>query len=712
MKCLLPCIVKATMITISFLFFYPLLYSQTNGNQNFRITGKVTDANNQAIQGVNLVEKGTTNGAATDANGIFSLSIRDRSGTVIVTAVGYEAREIDVNGVSDLAIKLTSEAQALERIVVVGYGTQKKKELTSAITSVSEREFNKGPIASSPLQLIQGKVPGLGIARANGGDPTSEIQMQMRGVSTVKGNLSPLIVIDGVPGGNLNTVAPEDIESIDILRDGSAAAVYGTRGTNGVVIITTKKGRIGLPSVQYSGYVYYEKYNNKLEVLNADDWRQIKGDFANSDNEILKNKVGSIIDYGGNTDWFDAVGQNKLSQVHNLSISGANQKTNYYASINYRDVQGLIKRSFNRILNYRLSISHSVLNDRLVFDFNMGSTFGKSRPSNYGMFTSALLRNPTFPVYNPDGTFHQEADLSGGNLVAQIYQYENDIQRNENLVITRATLKLTDALKVSVMGGMQRNNEIAGTYYYRNAYASVIGGYRDLNGEAARTTQQAIDQTLETTMTYDKLIAGSHRLNVVGGYSYQDFQTEGFGANNRNFISDANTYNNLNAGLALSDGLYRNNDIWSSKRSSKLIAFFSRAIYSFDDKYMLTAGIRREGSSKFGKNNKWGFFPAVSAGWRISQEGFMRNSNVINDLKLRVGYGVTGNQGIQEYVSLERLSTGGMMLYNGRWIAGYVPSSNPNPDLRWEKKSETNIGIDLAMYNNRLIFNQIGRAHV
>jgi len=674
--------------------------------QQKKITGTVVDAaNGEALQGVNIVIEGLPKGVVTDANGKYSIELENQDAVLVFSYIGFHTEKIAVSDRTVIDVKLSSDIQSLEEVVVVGYGTQKKKELTSAVTSVRKEDFNKGPIASSPIQLIQGKIPGLGISRSNGGDPMQEIQMQIRGVSTVMGNRSPLVVIDGVPGGNLNTIAPEDIESIDVLRDGSASAIYGTRGSNGVVIVTSKRGRTGAPVVELSSYVYYERYNNKPEVLNASEWRQLKTDFANSSNPILQNKAESIIDYGGDTDWFDAISQNKLSQVYNISISGGSQKTNYYASVNYRDIQGLLKRSFNNMINYRLALSQSALKDKLVFDLNVSNTFGKSRPSNYGMFTSAMLRNPTFPVYNTDGSFHEEADFGGGNLVAQIYQYENDIKRNENLVITKATLNVTDALKLGVSGALQRYNDIVGAYYYRNSYASVIGGFRDLNGEANRTTRQSIDRTLETTITYDKIFHDSHRVNVLGGYSYQDFENEGFGANNRNFISDAFTYNNLNAGLALSSGVYKDNDVWSSKTSSRLIAFFGRAIYSYKDKYMFTAGVRREGSSKFGKNEKWGFFPSITGGWRISEESFMKNIPFISDLKLRIGYGITGNQGIGEYVSLERLSPGGMMLFNGQWITGYSPSSNPNPNLRWEKKAETDVGIDLGLYKNRLIIN-------
>lgn len=672
--------------------------------QQKKVTGTVTNAGTgEPLQGVNILVEGSLKGVISDANGKYSIDLENQNAMLVFSYVGFLTEKVTVSDRSIIDVKLSEDILSLGEVVVVGYGTQKRKELTSAVSSVRKDDFNKGPIANSPLQLIQGRVPGLGISRANGGDPNAEIQMQIRGVSTVRGNLSPLVVIDGVPGGNLNTVAAEDIESIDVLRDGSASAIYGTRGSNGVVIVTTRRGKIGAPAVEYSGYLYYEKYNNKVEVLNAEEWRNLKTEFANSSNSILRNKAESMIDYGGNTDWFKAISQNKLSQVHNLSISGANQKTNYYAALNFRDNKGLIKRSFNNIMNYRLTLSHSILDDKLVIDFNISNTFRKSRPSNYGAYTSAMLANPTFPIYNPDGTFHEEVDIGGSNLVASIYEYENDQQRSENLIITKATLNATKALKVSILGGFQRYNDIVGTYSYR--YTSLGTVMPGRTGSAGRTTQQSIDRTLETTITYDKLIGDSHRMNIVGGYSYQDFEYEGFGASNRDFISDAFTYNNLNAGKALADGTYLANDVWSTKRSSKLIAFFARAIYSYKDKYMFTAGLRREGSSKFGNDNKWGFFPAVTGGWRISEESFLSNNPVISDLKFRVGYGITGNQGVEEYISLERLSGGGIMLYEGKWIDGYRPSSNPNPNLRWEKKSETNIGVDLGMFDNRLILN-------
>ncbi|NJK94088.1 MAG: SusC/RagA family TonB-linked outer membrane protein [Bacteroidales bacterium] len=435
----------------------------------------------------------------------------------------------------------------------------------------------------------------------------------------------------------------------------------------------------------------------------------MKTDFQNSTNQALKDKAGSIVDFGGNTDWFEEITRQALSHVHNLSISGGNEKTNYYASVNYRNLQGMVKRSYNDILNGRLSLAHLGMNDKLKFEMTLANTFRKSRPTDYGVYRQAMQRNPTLPVYNEDGTYREESGWELFNPVAQIYQNENDQQRNELMANVRGTLEIVKDLKFSVMGAIQKYNDLMGSYAYRNSFASIQGGY---SGEASRSSGQSVDRTLESVITYNKYFGGKHSLSLMAGYSYQDFMWESFGARNRYFITDALTYNNLGSGLHLQDGTFKDGDIWSNKNSSKLIAFFGRAIYSYDDKYMFTLSARREGASRFGINHKWGLFPSVTAGWRLSRENFMSGITWLSDLKLRIGYGITGNQGIFKedgsplnYASLERLAPAGMMLYNGKWIKGYGPDSNPNPDLRWEKKAETNFGIDIGVLDNRVIAN-------
>ncbi len=662
------------------------------------ISGTVTDASTgEPIPGVNVIIDGTMIGTITDTKGQYSLRVDRPDAVIVYSFIGFISRRVSVGDQQTIDVALSLDFAELNEVVVVGYGTQRRREVTSSIATVREEDFNQGAISSSPIQLIQGKIAGLAISRAHGGDPTRDVHILLRGVSTVRGDLSPLIIIDGVPGGNLNTIAPEDISSIDVLRDGSAAAIYGTRGNAGVIIISTKKGTPGRPAVSYSSYAYTESWLNKPRVLNAAEWNQMKTDFQNSGNPLLESRASSIIDYGHDTDWFNEITRRTpISNVHNLSITGGTETTSYFASVNYRDLQGFIRESNNNILNGRLSMTHSGMNDRLTVQMNLSNTLQKSNPVNYQVYRQALGRNPTLPVYNDDKSFFEIPGWEVRNPVAMLEQYENDEERIDLLANTQISYQLARGLRVSATGAMQRSNDIRGLYEARDALNSVMGGYK---GSAERSSRQWVDRTFESTINYSNVFKGFHNINAMTGYSYQDFTYEAFGASNRYFITDAFGYNNLGAGLHVPEGNYQN-DIWSTKRSNTLIAFFGRVNYSYDDRYMLSASLRNEGSSRFGKDNKWGFFPAVSAGWTISRESFMDNVVFIDDLKLRVGYGITGNQGIGDYISLQRLGSAGVMLYDGAWIPGFAPASNPNPNLRWEKKAETNIGLDIVMFKN------------
>ncbi len=691
----------------SFRVFEDNLIAITNNKpllQQQVVTGQVTDAGTgEPLPGVNIMIEGTLTGTVTNIDGNYSLTVDVPDAVLVYSFVGYVTRRVTVGEQRTIDVALSVDLAELDEVVVVGYGTQRRREVTSSIATVREEDFNRGAVSQSPLQLVQGKIAGLAISRASGGDPTAGVQMQLRGVSTVRGDASPLIIIDGVPGGNINTLAPEDIESIDVLRDGSAAAIYGTRGNAGVIIITTKKGTPGRPVVSYSAYAYTETWLNKPELLNAADWRQLRTDYANSGNPLLEGKASSIVDYGADTDWFDEITRSTpFSNVHNLSISGGSETTSYYGSVNYRDLQGFIRESNNNILNGRLAVTHSGMDDRLIVQMNLSNTFRKANPVDYGVYRQAMQRNPTLPVYNDDGSFREESGWELYNPVAQLYQVDRDQQRNELLASTQATYELMPGLRISATGALQRYNDLMGTYLHRDAFASVQGGYQ---GEASRSSGQSVDRTFESTLNYNNVFDGIHSVTALAGYSYQDFMWEAFGARNRYFITNAFSYNNLGAGLHLPDGRYRGGDVWSNKNSSTLIAFFGRVNYSYDDIYMLSASLRREGSSRFGADNKWGFFPAISAGWTLSRESFMQNVGFVSDLKLRIGYGITGNQGIPNYISLERLGAQGMMLYDGEWISGFGPVSNPNPNLRWERKAETNIGIDAAFFNNVLAVN-------
>jgi TonB-dependent starch-binding outer membrane protein SusC len=700
--CLILPVFNAVGSDANFRVFEYKLIANTNTTsavQQIVISGQVTDARTgESLPGVNVMIEGTLTGTVTNIDGQYSLTVDSPDAVLAYSYVGYSTRRITVGDQRNINVELSLDLAELDEVVVVGYGTQRRREVTSSIATVRQDDFNQGAISSSPIQLIQGKIAGLAISRAHGGDPTRDVHILLRGVSTVRGDISPLIIIDGVPGGNLSTISPEDIESIDVLRDGSAAAIYGTRGNAGVIIITTKKGSPGRPAVAYSAYAYTESWINKPRVLNAAEWNQTKMNFENSGNSLLQGRAISIVDYGHDTDWMNAITrETPFSNVHNLSITGGSETTSYFASLNYRDLQGFILKSNNNMLNGRLSLTHSGLDDKLTVQMNVSNTLRKSNPVDYQVYRQALGRNPTLPVYNEDGSFFEIPGWEVRNPVAMLEQYQRDEDRIDLLANSQFTYEIVRGLRASVTGAIQRSNDIRGVYEQRGSLNSVMGGY---NGSAQRSTRQWVDRTFESTVNYSGLFDGVHNMTAMAGYSYQDFTYEAFGAANRYFITDAFGYNNLGAGLHVPEGNFQNNDIWSDKTTSKLVAFFGRVNYSYDDRYMFSASLRNEGSSRFGNDNKWGLFPAVSAGWTISRESFMENLDFIRDLKLRVGYGITGNQGIGDYISLQRLGTAGVMLFDGKWIPGFAPASNPNPNLRWEKKAETNIGLDLALIND------------
>src|SRR5690625_826893 len=667
------------------------------------ITGRVTDAQNgEALPGVNIVVDGTTTGTTTNLNGEFELTVLAPDVTLIISFIGYQRQTIYLEGRANLDIELDLDVFTTDELVVVGYGTQRSGEVTTSIATVRSGDFNQGASTSSPMQLVQGKVAGLAISRAAGGDPTQDVHILLRGVSSVRGDNSPLIVIDGVPGGQLNTISPQDIESIDVLRDGSAAAIYGTRGNAGVIIITTKKGQAGNHSISYSGRTYTESWHNKPRVLNAQEYRNMRNVFENSGNPLLEGRASSIVDYGSDTDWFDAITRDTpISHEHFLSISGGSSQTTYYGSISFRDLQGFIKESNNNILNGRLNVTHHGLDDRLTLDVNISNTLRKGNPVNYQAYRQALGRNPTMPIYNNDGTFHEADGWEMFNPIALLEQFQRDDENRELLANTGLRFSITNGLVLSMTGAMQTRNRLQGEFESRNSWASQQGGYQ---GTASRSAAQWTDRTFESYLNYSEIFGGGHNIDAMAGYSYQDFEYESFRARNRNFLTDDFGYNNLGAGLHLSEGIYQD-DVASFKRSNKLVAFFGRVSYNFNNTYMLSASLRHEGSSRFGDGNKWGNFPAISAGWAISNESFMEDITAIDELRLRVGYGVTGNQGFDDYISLERLQRAGVMLYEGEWIPGYAPGSNPNPNLRWERKAEINMGVDLTMLDNRLRFN-------
>lgn len=658
------------------------------------VSGTVVDQNGNPLLGVTVKIKGTSSGTVTDSEGRFSLTGIPEKAVLEVSYVGYDTKEVPINGQTDIKITLNASSTGLNEVVVVGYGTQKKKAITSAITNVDAKDFNKGG-ETSPMNLIQGKVAGLTITNTERGNPNAAASIQLRGITSIDGDLAPLIVVDGIPGGNLDLLQQDDIASISVLKDGSAAAIYGTRANGGVIIVTTKKGKSGPPQFEYSTYFQHDAVAKRPDFLSASQYRAL----------IKKGIVTENNDYGATTDLYDSLlNHNNLSQYHYFSASGGSEYTNYRASIYYNDAEGIAKQNSRQEFGGRININQTGLNGKLKMDMNLASDINNANllGGSDGDFEQAVQWNPTAPIHKEDGSFFQYEGYNSYNPMSRL-AYR--IDRREQQTFSgdaRLTLDVYKGLSISGFGSYQRNN-----YNDRNFRSSDDWDQRpssDYQGLAYASKSNHLDwqKTFESTINYNTIINENHSIQALLGYSYQYASTEEFNVDNNGFTSDAYKDWDLGAGSAINNTQLPRPGMGSNKWDNTLVAFFGRLDYAYKGKYFAQLVLRHEGSSRFGANHKWGNFPAASVGWDISQEDFMKNISFVNNLKLRVGYGVTGNQGIPDYQSLVTLGTGGVYPQDGTFYQTYGPSRNPNPDLRWEKKKEWNAGVDFLLLKNRL----------
>ena len=678
---------KHKLVLLSFFLMATLCsFSQKN------IKGTVTDDKGMPLPGVTVKEQNTSNGAVTDFDGNFDLTITQTDAVLIFSFVGFETQEVSVGNQTNITVSLKENLEALSEVVVIGYGTQKRADVTSAVASVKSDEFIEGNVRDA-AQLVQGKVAGLSIS-APSGDPTVGTQIRLRGIATLNGSSAPLILVDGVPG-SLQTVAPEDIASIDVLKDGSATAIYGTRGTNGVIIITTKSaGNNMQPTIEYTGNVSFQSISNKLDFLNASELRD-KYD------EGYTFTGANLQDYGSDTDWLDEITQNSVSTIHNVLFRGGNKNSNLSASINYRNLEGIFINTNNKRYTGRIDVNHAMFDGKLKSNFNVivseqeFYTGGDGYSFNPYVFRQALIRNPTEPVKNEDGSWFERDVYFYDNPVAYLKEADGQ-NRYRNMRFTGSlAYSFTDDLTLQGLYTRKGNSNIRGYYETKNHVSTTKNG---VEGYASRGTDDYVGNYGQITLDYKKNF-DLHKITALAGYNYEDNVYEGFYATNRNFPSDAYTYNNIGLGQGLPLGQA---GMGSSKSSDKLIAFFGRVTYNYDDKYLLMASLRHEGSSRFGADNKWGNFPGISAGWRINEESFMENVDWVNNLKLRGGFGVTGINAGSSYQSLSSLNYSNYFFYNGRWIRELIPARNANPDLRWEKKEEFNIGLDFDLFGGVL----------
>ena len=661
-----------------------------------RISGTVKDAKGEALIGVSVKQAGTANGTTTNASGQFVLNA-PQGANLEFSYIGYTPQTLPAR--NGMTVTLREDNQLIDEVVVVGYGTMRRKDVTSSITTIKADDLNKG-VFTDPASMLQGKVAGLTITTT--GDPSGTPSITLRGASSLREGaaMQPYYVIDGIPGVDISMVAPDDIESIDVLRDASATAIYGSKAANGVIIITTKSGQEGRTNVSYNGYVAFDKVLGTLDMASASDLRS-------------SGLIGAEQDGGGDTDWQDEVLRTGFSHNHNVSISGGNQKTKYMGSINYMNRQGVVEKTGMNRVNARSLLSTKILNDRLDLSVGINAMQGKHKGVPMARSTGAdagksvldamNYYSPTNPVKNADGTWYESYIGSANyNPLSMIYEDNNQNEWKRMQYIAKGSLKIIEGLMWHANYSYESNQN---TYsWYQTHQTQMDKGY---DGRAHRDTYLRSNQTFETYGNYDVTFAEIHKLGLMAGYSWEERKdNDGFGVTVNNFYNDETGFWNLR---------YANNingitDVQGSSRTKiRNISFYGRVNYSFNSRYMFQATIRRDGSSVFGKDHRWGTFPSASIAWNITEEDFMQNQDIFDQLKLRVGYGVSGNA--MGFGAYDAIATYGLNSNSFQYVLpdgssqtmyGIEAQNNANPDLKWERTAMLNIGLDFAFIGGRI----------
>ena len=666
------------------LFSASLLLCSTAAMAQSQKSGVIKDANGEPLIGVTVLEQGTSNGTVTDVNGRYTLKTTKPNAKLKVSYIGYESQVITPGQ----SVTLSANDATLNEVVVVGYGTMRRKDVTSSITTVNAKDLDKG-VYTDPAQMLQGKVAGLVISSS--GDPNGSSSITLRGSSSLREGeaMQPYYVIDGIPGMDISMVAPDDIESIDVLRDATATAIYGSKAANGVIIITTKKGAEGKTNVSYNGYVAFDNALKTLDMASAAELR--------ASGEVVE-------DEGANTDWQDEVLRTGVSHNHNLSISGGNKQTKYIASLNYIDHDGVIRGTEMNRVNGRALITTKVLKDRLTLSAGINAMRGVHKGVPVGQRGESVLDamnyySPTNPVRNEDGSwFKSDIGSQNYNPLSMINEDSNEFEWRRMQYIGKASLDIIDGL---VWNANYSYNSKQKVYSYYNSSLSQLP-YGGTKGKAHRDTRLGHDQTFETYLNYDLTLAKVHKLSLMAGYSWEErVNNDGFGVSVYNFYNDQLGFKNLAYGNFI-NGM---SDVDSGvEEIVRNISFYGRANYSYDGKYLLQATVRRDGSSVFGANNRWGTFPSVSAAWNIAEESFMKDG-IFDQLKLRAGYGVSGNAlgfGAYSAYTLFGLNSGSSFTYNGVTYSKIEATQNGNKDLKWETTKMFNVGVDFAFLDSRL----------
>lgn len=687
-------------------------------SQTSSVSGKVVDAESgEGLPGVNVVVKGTSTGTATNTDGEFSLTVPSLSETLVFSFIGYQTKEVPINGRTNFNVSLELQTVSAEELVVVGYGTVRKSDLTGSVSSVKAGDLNQG-VNTTVDQMMQGKIAGARIVE-NSGEPGGGLSVSIRGASSINAGTGPLYVIDGLPVDNadavnnnaegfvgnrsprsaLSSLNPSDIASIEILKDASATAIYGSRGANGVVLITTKQGNRGSLEVDYSGYAGIQRPANKLDVLSAQEYQTVINDIIDDGGGNPEDRVDNIANGGAGTDWQDEVfNESAFVQSNNLSFSGGNESTRYFVSLNYFDQDGVVKSSAYTRYGGRVNVDQE-LSEKFNWGINLNATYSRDDfvPNGFGVnenagaLYTAFNWDPTQPVRDENGDFFESPVLTMENPLALVNGEDSNRNTYRYFGTVFGEYSILPELSVKLNLGGDVTNQRRDTYVSRLTQAG-----RAFGGIATIAEGEQSNYLVEGSINYNKSLNQNNQLAAFAGITTQEFITTRSIQSASGFATDATGTNNIGLG---DQETYTQG---SAKFGYQLISYIGRVNYSFMDRYLLTATFRADGSSRFGNNNKYGFFPSFALGWKLNEEAFMESVDLLSTLKLRFSWGETGNQSIGNFLSLTTFGPGASAVWDGSQVVGINPSRLANPDIQWETTRQWNVGVDFGVLEERI----------
>jgi len=652
----------------------------------YLVKGVVVDAQGPVI-GATVLQQGTQNGTVTGLDGDYTLRVPDADALVEISCIGYATQVFKASEVP-ATVTLAEDTEFLDEVVVIGYGTLSKKEVSASIVQVDSKDFFRGT-TNNPMTMLTGKVAGLNVVTSQGSNPNSGSDYQIRGATSLNAGNGPLVVIDGVPGGEIRSLSPQDIESMTVLKDAASASIYGTSGANGVILITTKKGskdEPGTAHVTYDGAFNVNFVKAPIAVLSPEEW--------------VRSRRGT--DYGARTDWYSALLRDfSYGHTHYVGVDGSTAKGSYNASVSYKNSLGVDLVDAREEFGARAALEQRIIKDFLQLNISLNARRVNEEYGNDGSFGTALTINPTFPIYNEDGSYYQPtAPTNATNPVEAMLNKTANGQRlyATGAVSLKANFIRTDvhSLSSTVTYSLDYNDYKSNNYTPIESHDKYWNGYE---GTASLSYSKNWRNQLEWLFNYS-FHQGNHHLNAVAGYSYMDHNSESMNMTNRGFAYDSILWNDIGSGTARTENPAQTS-MGSGKSLSKVIALLGRVNYNWNNILFASVSLRHEGATNFGDNNKWGNFPAASLAWEMANMGFLSGAKWIDSLKPRISYGVTGRRGGSN-VARPTYGSHGQYYMDGEWVKGYRPAANENPDLRWEKLVAVNAGIDFVFFNNRL----------